>query len=839
MTVTVRTLFLDALALPASERAAFLDSAAIDVETRMTVDNLLAAAVGAEDYCDGLAKRLGETRTLPPDDQIPDRLGPYSPIRLIGRGGMGAVYLAERVDEQFEKEVAVKILPSTGARQDVVDRFLTERQILAKLVHPNICRLLDGGLTADGRPYFVMDYVDGKPIDEYCDSMRLTIRSRLQLFCQVCAAVSHAHANLILHRDLKPGNILVDERGSPQLLDFGVSAWLHDEQSLQSDQALTPLTPSYVSPEVLCGRTPTTASDVYSLGVILYRLLTGIRPHEFRNKSLDEALAQIRSSEPALGSRRLMQHLSMETVAGGNPTGGVAEDRATSNTKLVRLLKGDIDAILRRALRIDPRNRYQSVSELVADIQAHLDQRPVTAMAPTFGYRLKKFFSRYRARVFLGVLAVFLLISLAGLALQFAVTTSRQSEAIAAQRDRAESVSEFLLNLFKQANPRNNPKGSDITAKELVDIGVEQIQRLADDPETQAELMSLSATAYGHMNQFESSKALLVELLSLEKQRSGPISTQVGNLLDRISTLEDALGDWEASENLALDSVEIRKATGDVLGMASTYNRIGRMRHVKGDYDQARNYYEQALALYRSSYEADHAQVAQSISHLASLALHQERFEEAEALHSEALAMRARLYGENHLSRIESLLGLAQVLHKKGDLNRAGLLLEQAVSINDHFLGPGSRNNGYVFNTLAQVKQSAKAYAEAAELFQQSIAIWRSVGNGRHPVLGTVLGNLGKLRMEEDNADAAIPLLEESLSIVEKARPDHWQTAELKVVFGSCLTRLGNFEQAESYLITGRAGLARHWGEDHAQVLLADEALQRLYARQQVLPTPK
>src|SRR5947208_6389250 len=343
------------------------------------------------------AGRRAESRRAE-DARIGRRVGAYEILRRIGRGGMATVYLAARADQQFEKQVAVKILLPELDSDDLLRRFRNERQTLAKLDHPNIVKLLDGGSTEEGLPYLVMDYVDGLPIDQYCDERKLSTDERLRLFCQVCAAVECAHQNFVIHRDLKPSNILVTPEGIPKLLDFGISKVLHPESKLLTQSATRRMTPAYASPEQVRSEQITPATDIYSLGVVLYELLTGHRPYKLKQNTPAEVERAICEQEPEKPSTAV-NRIEADTLPDGTTVSKTPEVISASREghadKLRRRLRGDLDNIVLTRLQKDPQRRYHSVEDLSLDIQRHLQHLPVTARHSTLAYRTSKFARRH------------------------------------------------------------------------------------------------------------------------------------------------------------------------------------------------------------------------------------------------------------------------------------------------------------------------------------------------------------------------------------------------------------------------------------------------------------
>jgi serine/threonine protein kinase len=418
--------FAEALERPPAQRQAFLDEVGRDDPAlRQEVERLLAADQAETGF---LETPPGELLGLALDEREEGgNLGPYRLLRRIGSGGMGAVYLARREDEHYQRDVAIKVLRSGLASTEAFHRFLAERQILAQLEHPNIARLYDGGSTRDGRPYLVLELIDGAPVDEYCDRHRLSVRQRLALFRKICSAVQYAHQSLLVHRDLKPGNILITPEGEPKLLDFGIAKRLAPEPGGtpgETQGGVRLLTPSYASPEQVQSAAITTASDVYSLGVILYELLAGRRPYPVAPERPYEIERTICEREPERPSAALLR------PGTDPPPEAIAQARGTRPAELRRCLQGDLDNIVLMALRKDPRSRYSSAAQLSEDLERYLEDLPVAARPETLRYRGRKFLRRNRAAVAITAAAILLLVT-------FMASLLAQRRQLARERDKA------------------------------------------------------------------------------------------------------------------------------------------------------------------------------------------------------------------------------------------------------------------------------------------------------------------------------------------------------------------------------------------------------------------
>ncbi|MCI0621868.1 MAG: serine/threonine protein kinase, partial [Acidobacteria bacterium] len=416
----VKELFQTAVEGGANQRAAFLEeSCAGDPALRTQVEALIASHEGAPGFLEAPAFEVAPT-TLEDDEaalMIGRRIGPYELVREIGHGGMGAVYLAVRADEEYKKQVAIKLVKRGMDTDTILRRFRNERQILANLDHPHIAKLLDGGTTSDGLPYFVMDYVEGLPIDVYCDTHKLPTLERLKLFRTVCSAVHYAHQNHVVHRDLKPSNIFVAADGVPKLLDFGIAKLLNPDfpsQMVESTATLRFMTPDYASPEQVRGEKLAPASDVYSLGVLLYELLTGHRPYRLGSRAPSEVVRIICEEEPEKPSTVISR---VEDVSGSDGTlrltpESVSQTREGHPEKLRRHLAGDLDNIVLMALRKEPNRRYASVEQFSEDVRRHLAGLPVIARKDTLSYRATKFIKRNKASVIMTAFFAMVLVTL-------------------------------------------------------------------------------------------------------------------------------------------------------------------------------------------------------------------------------------------------------------------------------------------------------------------------------------------------------------------------------------------------------------------------------------------
>ncbi len=594
----VKEIFNVALDRSVDEREAFLDEACGgDLSLRQQVERLINSHQQAGDFIEGRAATTqdslltNEIATLPPDPMIGRQVGAYKLVREIGRGGMGAVYLAVRADDQYQKRVALKLVKRGMDTKDILRRFRHERQILASLNHPYIAQLLDGGTTDDGLPYFAMEYVEGKPITNYCDTHKLTIAERLKLFRQVCAAAQYAHQNLVVHRDLKPNNILITADGAPKLLDFGIAKLLNPELSAQTidptTAALRLMTPEYASPEQVRGETVTTASDVYSLGIVLYELLTGHRPYRLKSRLPHDILRTVCEEEPERPST-VINRVEATTSAEGATHIPLAPEivsrtREGQPDKLRRRLQGDLDNIVLMAMRKEPQRRYATINQFSEDIRRHLEGLPVVARKVTFGYRLQKFIARHKPGV--AAAAVVVVSLLVGV-----ITTAWQAQVARNQRARAELRFEEgrkLANLliYKVHDEVEKLAGS-TPARELMVKGaldyLDGVKKEAgDNPSLQLEL----AEAY----------------LKVGDVQGNPNNANLGNTAGALESYYKAKAMAEALSQRNPDDANFRRV------LALSYNKIGDVLAMTGNIAEAIKSRLQALPIFAALAQANPA----------------------------------------------------------------------------------------------------------------------------------------------------------------------------------------------------------------------------------------
>jgi serine/threonine-protein kinase len=830
--------FEAALERPASERDAFLWEASggetelyREVKALLDSDAAAAAALG-ESITAYAAPLLSAVRAgLPADVQgiLPavGRLGPYRVLEEVGRGGMGAVYLAERADEQFRKRVAIKLVKRGMDTDEVLRRFRYERQILASLEHPNIARLYDGGVSDDGRPYLVMEYVDGQPLTAYCDGHRLGVEDRLALFQTVLRAVQYAHQNLVVHRDIKPSNVLVTDRGEVKLLDFGIAKLLDEAARGDASQTHTGarlLTPDYASPEQLQGRAVTTASDAYSLGVVLYELLTGQRPFGRAARPGVAAERSARELEAKPPSAVVMRVAEPAVERGESGAGrdhaaleAVAAARGTTPHRLRRRLRGDLDTITLKALAAEPERRYASAAALFDDVDRHLRGLPVAARRDTTAYRAAKFVRRHRA----GVLAASLvLLSLLG-GLSAALW---QGERAARERDVAQQVSTFLEGLFKAPDPfAVDPERLDtLRIRDFLAQGALKVQReLRGQPAVEARMLTVLGEVYHSLGNYEQAQPLLEKALRLRQQLHGLEHADAAETQTKLGVLLRDRGDLAAAEPLLHAALATRRrlygnAHADV---GESLNESATLLRAQGQYGEAVRLHEEALASLRAAVGEKDLRVVLTLSELASTLGEMGDGERAERYARELVVLSRSMYGNSHPWVALALSNLSAQMQGKGDHDAAEKYARESLAIAEKTLGPEHPWVGEMLNILGLILYRQREFEQAERVYRRSLAIKRKHYDRPHPAVAAGMFNLTMLLRAKGDLDAAEALNRESLAMVRQiAGDDHSYVALHTGNLAITLQAKGECQEAVPHFQEAIAGIRRTLSSEHVRI---------------------
>src|SRR5262245_27558952 len=766
----IESIFETALDLTPTDRRRWLATCCgDDAWLRAEVDSLIAAHERPDGLLDGnLAVAAAEALSGRPRNS---RIGAYRIVRELGRGGMGIVYLARRDDGQYDQLVAIKLVQTNPDADEMRRRFAAERQILASLRHRGIAQLLDAGVADGELPFLVMEYVDGAPTTEYCARRALSVDARVRLFRDVCAAVHFAHRNLIVHRDIKPGNILVSPDGGVKLLDFGIAKLLDPDRGMTGQpltrSELRVMTPEYASPEQVRGDTVTTASDVYALGVVLYELLSGQRPYALSNRSPQELVDVICTRGPE------------------RPSTVVSDDR------LRHTLSGDLDAIVMMALRKDARDRYGSVDLLSADLERYLEGLPVHAHRGSRTYRARKFLARHRVESAAAALMVASLAIGAGVAV-------RQATIAARERDRAqhalveaeasikqsESVTKFLVGMF-DATARI-PGSTNTTVQDLVRVGVSQVETFRGQPLVQARILETLARVHMMTAEYSSARAELERSLALRTERLGPNHLEVATGLFYLGELMRRTGEYHQADSVTRRALAIRSAA---LGprhpaIAEILQQLSAILVYRSDARGAEQVSRQALEIRRAALKPNDPLIGISLEWHASHLRRLDRSAEAEAEYREAVAVFRAVEGPESLEGANAQLRVADlVLAMRGDTAQAEALMRSALTITRAALGNQPRTS-WAMSDLAELLSYRGRYREAEQLALAGLEIQRQTFGAQHPNVAHYAATLVAVYIRAGRLAEAERLQRASLAILER------KFGQTHTVYAGALARL-------------------------------------------------
>jgi serine/threonine protein kinase len=792
-------------AAPEARERLVAEACGEDEALRQEVLSLLASADTATEYLSRVAIRAGIRPAQGAEALVGRTVGPYRLVRVLGRGGMGAVFLASRADHQFEKEVALKILPLGMTSPEAVRRFHRERRIVARLEDPRIARLLDGGVSEDGTPYFVMEYVDGEPLDEYCDAHRLSIARRLTLFLDVCDAVEHAHRHFIVHRDLKPRNILVSGEGSVKLLDFGIARILEpedDEEDLTRTGHAHPMTLSYASPEQVRGEPITTASDVYALGVLLYKLLTGLHPYRREFTSPSDAERVICGETPTVPSRRLAAEESRE----------IAEARDASLSKLQRELSGDLDAIVLTAMRKEPSRRYPSVHQLSEDLRRHLQGYPVRARKDSVGYRASRFVRRHRIGFAASVTVAALAAALMAVSVRHTLTTAALGRALSREVETTQQVSEFLVDLFRTSNPMEG-FGDTVRVRTLLDQGLENLaQEKGGTPEVRARTLMVMGRVYGNLGLYDEAVVLQEEALRTWRSLYGRVHPEVAEALEALASSYDRARQPTIALGYFEEALATRRAVGGApLSEAVSLQGMGRLLRDQGNPDSAETLIREALRIRNAAAGEEDFQTVQTVLDLAFVLRGKGEADSAQALYERAI-QGLEAHGDSAAVILPAALNNLAYLHRtRGENAEAEALYRRAVALERQW---GTVPNLLLLmNNLAATLDEEGKQAEADQVLADAIQVSEQYWPDGHWRVGSAYGARGAFRMLQEDPAGAEPFLREALEIsLQELTEDNARTAFAHMQYGICLRDLRRFEEAEAQLLAAFDWLSEHNG---------------------------
>lgn len=890
----VENLFEQALRQPAAERQSFLrESCGDDRALLAELMSLLSSHDQADSFLETPAiAGGGDTKRINLSDHVGRRIGRYQLGGILGAGGMGAVFEGEQ--QTPRRKVAVKLMHTNIFDPSARRRFDYEAEVLAHLHHPGIAQIYEAGIhdeNGSAIPYFAMEFVpDAQSVVEFATRRNLSLRDRLTMFADVCDAVHHGHQKGVIHRDLKPANILVTPSREPKVIDFGVA------RATDSDMAITTLrtrsgqlvgTLQYMSPEQCAGDPDDidTRTDVYSLGVILFELLTGERPYEIAGTSIAQAAQIIREKEP------------------------------TRISTLNRSLRGDVETITRKALEKEKQRRYTSAAELAADVRRYLVNEPISAHPPSAIYQLRKLVARHKAPVALFGVILALIVGGAAAVMYQSKQVSRERDNVARERDKVQRINDFLKSMLSAADPTQF--GPDVPIREVLDAAAQRVEsELSDDPVIEATVRDTIGQTYLQLGMYEPAETHLVKALELRREHLGPIHPSTLNSTANVAALRfdqgrlaegaelsrEAIGIQEqllgpthldtlrsriqlvatlwrmgkADEAEALCAQALRQAT-DVLGAEDpttliAENTLAILTAERGDYDQSQQLLSHVVEVNRRFKGDDHPHTLTGLNNLSQLYLRMGRFAEAETLMRETLEGRRNTLGDEHPNTLTSMNNLGSFLREHGQFTEAEPLLAECLKLRRRVMGNDNPNTLTTMHNLAGLYNRLGRLDESEALYRETLALRTNVMGPEHPqtlrtkiglaillhergeseqavqLASEVVNALNRTRgadhpdtmwetavyasllMELDRANEAKPLLSETLEHARTALPrDHWQTAEYAGRLGDCLRRLGEFDNAEELLLESHAGMLAAFGQSHARTVTAIQRLVELY----------
>lgn len=798
----IENLFHRAKSLSVSERKSFLDHACADDEAlRQEVMSLLENA-DKDGELDAVVQQTAYSMLNNEQEMIGQRIGPYQIVQILGRGGMGAVYLAERADDQYHQRVAIKLIRASEHNDEVMQRFRLERQILANLEHPYIARLLDGGATDTGMPYLVMEYVEGETIEQYCNRRRLSIPDRLRLFIKLCSAVQYAHQKLVVHRDLKPSNMLVTAEGEPRLLDFGIAKLLDETQDpnllLQTRDEARRLTLRYSSPEQIRGEAVSTVTDVYALGIVLYELLSGKQPFGVKDTSAYDYQRQVLETQPEPPSTSVIKtDIEMSDDTQLTEDGRLAWCGSLYPRQLQRQLSGDLDNIVMMALRKEPERRYQSVAQLAEDIERYLRQMPIMARPTSWGYRSSRFLARHR---FSSSLALLLLVSV----ISFTALTMMQSQQVVIERDqarveraRAQAISDFLTGMFSEIQP-DKAQGQEVTVREVVDQATRELgsgqHTLSDQPEVEAEVRRVIGGIYSELGLLPPAESNLDRSLQLYRE---------------------------------LEQTESEGYLLALNGMAGVY-------HQQFDQKQREKLMREALDLSRRLYGEDHQHTLGMLNALASIQHMNGKLDEAEQMFNAVYRRRAALLGERHQDTLSTLYSLGTVYHWQGRFDEAEKNYRLCQEKSKAALGEKHTQTLSCLGALGSVLETSGKYARARPVLEQHIELATQVVGDKHPETLRSMHNLADTLRGLGHFEASEVLFLKTLAIRREALgPENIETLQSQMKLARLYRLMQRYDDAEPLVKDTVNRQREQLGFEHPTTLIATQELAELYRVEQ------
>jgi len=810
----IQTVFHAVADLPADEQRRLLEAECSgDPALREEVLSLIEEDLRGGSLLDrGVAELAHEifSDAVPPA-LLAQHFGPYRIRKVLGEGGMGVVYLALR--EDLGSLAALKILRDAWLSPARRERFAAEQRTLAQLTHPSIARLYDADTLPDGTPWFVMEYVEGAPLTAWCEQHAASVPDRLRLFRAVCEAVEHAHRHLVVHRDLKPSNILVTDDGGVKLLDFGIAKHLEslDGPTDQTRTGLRLMTPAYAAPEQMRGAPVSIQTDLYSLGVILYELLTGRLPFDLSRLTPGEAEAAILEREPERPSIQVRR-------------GGTAAARGVN-----RAAWADLDVLCLTAMHKDPARRYGSVQALVRDVNHFLEGQPLEARPDTLGYRVGKFIRRNRRPVALATTA---LISVVALVVFYTASLTAARNTAVSEAARSRRIQQFMQSLFQGGDQEAGPADS-LRVITLVHRGVQEARNLSSEPVVQAELYETLGGILQQLGELGGADSMLLASLSRRQALFGVNHTEVARSLIALGHLRADQAQFDAAERMVRDglAMSLRSLPADhpqvaeatiLLGrillnargstpspeLGSALLELANVRYQLGQYAAADSLSQRVLAVARALYGERHPRVADALRSIGGVLFERGKYPAAEASYRNALGLIVAWYGADHAETASAQTSLARTLHAQGRYDEADQLLVAALAVRERVLGRNHPSVAETLNELGVVAYWQDRLDDADAYYNRMLDIYRGIYGERHQFVGVALSNLGNVALDRKDWAGAERLFRRMLDIFVEVLPaEHSNTAIGRIKLGRSMLRQGRFAAAVQESLAGYESL--------------------------------
>ena len=844
------------LELPEHERALYTDKLCkgneqLKSEVVQFLDNISASEGWFENKerfkKDLMNELMDDMKRMSKDDSlVGKKVGAYTVIKVLGKGGMGSVYLAEHSDKDIDHKVAIKIIHNNHMRQEHLLRFKREQKILAGLNHPSIARFYDGGVTAEGFPYMIMEYVDGKPIDEYCSDNRCTVNDRIELFKQLLIAIRYAHENLIIHRDIKPGNVFVDTRGNVKVLDFGISKLLEEETEDLTQTGSKLLTPRYASPEQIKQKNITTASDLYSLGVLFYEILTEERLFETDGMTRYDIESKILNEDPPKPSHR------------------------TRSDKLKQILKGDLDAIILKAIRKEPEERYRIANEFYDDLCNYQHNRPVKAHTDSLGYRSRKFYKRNKSKLYAAAGILILIVGLSGF---YTKNINEQREQAQYQAERAEEVTDFLVSMLELNNPTEN-SGDEISINEALQRGIQLLKEDDISPINYATILGTIGAIQLNNGEMEQAGANLkqafyfvTDSLSVNTEKSLAIGTEyaewhhnVGNTeeseyyyqltdsLYRINKLDLTLsyvnhrlnysdflmehGRHEEALTVMSDLDEHMKShfslerTGEIDLLANIFNNRGRAYMSMGNNKAAITNLEEALNLKLKVFDENNARIARLYHNMGVVYASNSEHQKAWDMAKKAYDIRMKVFDPTHQLVGSTLHLMGNISLQLGNHKEAFDYINRSVEINKIQHGETHFRYALALREFAKVLSETKEHEKAREQIKTALSIIVDNYGENHPYAGYMLVTYGDVEYNAGNYDQAEIYTSDALSNFNKHfAPNHPNIGQVYLAQGRQAFAKHEFQKADTLLNKSKQVLQQHFDASNPLIIEADSLL--------------